>query len=128
MPVGLLAVGGKEVGEARTHVAGEVLDQDGDRVRFRIERDEEVVVLQLCERAFRHALVATKLTADFVEEVRGDGIHDVIISFWTGMTLHVGFDSVLRECCGSPSLPACPCWRMEARKESGSRPFRDGDG
>src|SRR5579863_2723593 len=42
--VWLFAVGGKEVGEAGAHVAGQMLDENGDGVGFGIEGDEKVVI------------------------------------------------------------------------------------
>ncbi len=69
------AVRGEEVGEARTHIAGDVLDENRDRVRFGVEHDEEVVVFQLSEGAFGQALVSAHQPAYFVKEMGRSGVH-----------------------------------------------------
>src|SRR5580765_2793675 len=75
MAVRLLTIGGEEVGKTRPHVARNVLYKDRDGIRLGVERDEKVLVFQLCKSAFDQALVSAQLPADFVEVMRGDGVH-----------------------------------------------------
>src|ERR1039458_7132161 len=44
MAVRLLSIGGQEVRPARAHVAGHVLDNDGNRICFGVERGEKLLV------------------------------------------------------------------------------------
>lgn len=68
MPVWFLAVRGKEIREARPHVARDVLHQDRNGIRFRIERNQELLVGNLYDRPFRHALITAELAPDFFEK------------------------------------------------------------
>src|ERR1700674_3053598 len=45
--VGLFAVAGEEVGEARPHIACQVLYKNGNGIRLRIKRQEKVVIPKL---------------------------------------------------------------------------------
>jgi len=67
--VRLLTVRCQKIGEARAHVSREMLHQNRDRVRFRIERGEKVGVAKLRHRALAHALVTAHLAPCFVEIV-----------------------------------------------------------
>src|SRR5207302_2954832 len=67
--VGLFAIRREEVGETRSHIACEVLDQNRNGIRFRVDRDEEILVIKLRHGALGHALVSTELALDFVEIV-----------------------------------------------------------
>ena len=77
--VGLLAVGGEKVGEARTHIAGDMLDEDRDGIRFRIEGDQELLVRHLGDGALGHALISAKLAPDFFEKVRAKCVHCILM-------------------------------------------------
>ena len=46
-PVWLLAIAGKKIGEALMRVTGNVLYQGSDGIRFRIERNKEVLFFKL---------------------------------------------------------------------------------
>ena len=60
--IGLLAVGGKEIGPARAHVANHVFDDDGDGIRFRAEGDGEGVIGSLGDGALGEAFVRVQHT------------------------------------------------------------------
>src|SRR5437868_11936182 len=49
-----------------------MLDQNGDGVRLRVQRHEEIVIAKLRHRSFAHALVPTHLAARFFDIVRGE--------------------------------------------------------
>src|SRR5579863_6289816 len=70
--VWLLAIGGQEVGEPRAHVARQMLDEDGDRIRLWIERYEQLFVFQLSDGALCQAFVPTELATGFIEIVSCD--------------------------------------------------------
>ena len=67
--VGLFAVGGEEIGPAGAHVAVEVLDDDGDGIRFFVEGDTQRLVGSLGDGAFAEVLVIVE-QADRVGKVR----------------------------------------------------------
>jgi hypothetical protein len=73
--VRLFAVGSEEVGEAGAGVAGDVLNQDGNGVRFGVDEGEQLGVLQLRDGSFRHALMAAQLALDFFQVVGGEVGH-----------------------------------------------------
>ena len=50
--IGLLAVAGEEVGEARVRVAGNVFDQSCNGIRFRIKHREKISVFELSHGGF----------------------------------------------------------------------------
>src|SRR5207249_1443357 len=54
--VGLLAVGREEVGPPRTHVAGYVLNQHGDAVRFRVQSLRQLGVVDPGQRPIAQGL------------------------------------------------------------------------
>src|SRR5205807_10002140 len=54
---GFLAITGEKVGEARTHVTGQVFDDDGNGVGFWIGSGGESLVRDLCDRAFGQSFV-----------------------------------------------------------------------
>ena len=60
MAVGLLAIGGQEVRPARAHVAGHMLYYDGNRIGFRVEGNEKLLVGNLRHSAFGELLVLAK--------------------------------------------------------------------
>src|SRR5208337_1723364 len=74
--VGLLAVAGQEIGEARAHVARQVLHDDCDTVGFRIGRRKELFIAELRDGAVCKALVTTQAAEDFVN------IEGVKIAHW----------------------------------------------
>src|ERR1700722_8027386 len=49
--VRLFAIAGEEVGEARAHIARQMLYKNSDGVRLRIERQKKVIVTKLRHRA-----------------------------------------------------------------------------
>src|ERR1039458_8537623 len=57
MAVRLLSIGGQEVRPARAHVAGHVLNNDGNRICFGVERGEKLLVGDLRHSAFGELLV-----------------------------------------------------------------------
>src|SRR5579884_1223274 len=67
MAVRLFAVGGQEIGPARTHVAGHMLHDDCDAVVFRVELAKQFAIRDLGKRLLGHALVAAKAAAGFLE-------------------------------------------------------------
>src|SRR5262249_35255797 len=58
--IGLLPVGRQKVSPARSHVAGHMLHDDGDRVGFRIKDGEQMFVAHLCHGALAQHLVIAK--------------------------------------------------------------------
>src|SRR6185369_9568473 len=58
--VGLFAVGGQEIGPTGTHVAGHMLDDDGDGVHLLVERGKKLVIGHLVDGALGHDLVLTE--------------------------------------------------------------------
>src|ERR1017187_2186377 len=68
--VPLFSVAGEEVCKTGARVTREVPDQGGDRIRFRIDGDEEIRVFELSQGALSHALMAAELPLDFFEVVR----------------------------------------------------------
>src|SRR5262249_25766212 len=67
MSVRLLAVGGVEARPTRAQVAGDVLDDQRDGVGFRIERREELRVVDLRHRFIRELLLTVELAAHVLE-------------------------------------------------------------
>src|SRR5205814_10577186 len=65
--VGLFAVAGQEVEEARTHVTRQMLDEYGDAIGFVIELQKKIFIAQLHESAFRQALVSAQAAQGFLE-------------------------------------------------------------
>src|SRR6266404_527566 len=59
----LFAVAGQKIGPTRAHIAGHVLDDDGDGVGFGVEGDKEVVIGTLFDGAIAEALVITEEVA-----------------------------------------------------------------
>ena len=57
---GLFTVGGQKIGPAREHVAGHVLHDDGNAVAFLVERDEELVFVELFQRLLGKLLVGAQ--------------------------------------------------------------------
>src|ERR1019366_6512553 len=53
----------------RARVAGDVLDQSSNGIRFRIEHCQKIHVFKLSHGSFAHALVAAELALDFFEVV-----------------------------------------------------------
>src|SRR3954471_3734061 len=67
MAVRLLAVAGKEVGEARALIAGDMFHDHGDAICFGIELVEKFVVTHLRDRTFSKTLVSAHAAPDFFE-------------------------------------------------------------
>src|SRR5438477_3707488 len=65
LPPWLLAVGGEEIGEARSQVAADVPDEDGGRIRpvLRIA-DVQLLVFELRERGITQRFVAAEFSDD----------------------------------------------------------------
>src|SRR3954464_36373 len=70
MSGGLLTVGGKEVGEARALIAGDMFHDHGDAVRFGIELVEKFVVAHLRDGSLSETFVSAHAASDLVE-IRG---------------------------------------------------------
>ena len=71
VPARLLAVRGEEVGPARQHVPAQVLHDDGDAVRFRVQRHVQVpIVPELGDRLLGPHLDPIQLLRDDVQEMR----------------------------------------------------------
>jgi len=77
--VRLFAVSGEKVSEARVRVAGNMLDEDSDGIRFRINRSEKIFVFELCDGGFGHAFMPAQLAANFFEVVGGEVGHRVLL-------------------------------------------------
>jgi hypothetical protein len=65
----LLAIGSEKIGPARDHVAGHVLHDHRDAVRFVVDRAKEVFVIELCERPLSKLLVFAKRVQHVLEIV-----------------------------------------------------------
>src|SRR6266404_1258056 len=70
--VRLLADRGQEIGPAGPHVAGHVLHDDRDRVRFFIQQGEELFVRDLLHRAFGKLLVIPEQRQGVLDVRRGE--------------------------------------------------------
>lgn len=73
-----LAVAGQEISPARQHVAGHVLEVNGDAVRLFIDRAKEIFVVDLRKGAFRKLLVTAKSSQRVCEIMLADRLrgHD----------------------------------------------------
>ena len=65
----LFTVCSQEIGEARAHVATQVLDDDRDGIRLGVESDKHFFIRELRHGSISQALVAAKLALDFVDIV-----------------------------------------------------------
>src|SRR5438067_2122947 len=65
--VGLFAVAGEEIQEARAHVARQMLDQNGYTVGLIIELQKKIFIVQLRESGFRQALVTAQAAQSFLD-------------------------------------------------------------
>src|ERR1700683_4821676 len=83
--VRLLAVASKKVSETRARIAGNVLNQSGDGVRFGIKRGEEILVFELSHGGFAHALVPAELTLHFFEVLVCEVSHKIELCSPTGL-------------------------------------------
>jgi hypothetical protein len=68
--VGLFAVGGQEIGPARAHVAGHVLDDDRDGIGLDVDGSKEVLIGDLGDGAIGQLLVISE-EGQGVFEIRG---------------------------------------------------------
>lgn len=60
IPIRFFAVSCKEIAPAGTHIAGHVLHDDGDGIRFGVDRLEKLLVAALRHGAFRERFVVTE--------------------------------------------------------------------
>ena len=64
----LLSVGREEIGPARHEISADVLDDDGDAVRFGIDRAKEIIIDDLGERAFSQLPLALEREKRVLED------------------------------------------------------------
>src|SRR5271165_301415 len=85
--VGLLAIAGEEVSEARTHVAHHVFHQDRDTVGLRVEHGEKLFVAELFHGGVGLQLDAAQAAKCFVE-VNGSNVghtRSLCVDSWISM-------------------------------------------
>src|SRR5687768_11385177 len=76
--VRLLAVGREEVAPPRIKVAGDVLDHNGDGIRFGVDGGEEFGVTNLIDRLFGQAFVITERRNCIGTVIGNDFVHHVL--------------------------------------------------
>src|SRR5256885_16498118 len=74
MAIWLLAVRRQKVRPTRAHVAPQMFDDERDGVRFRVERDEQVLIARLRDGPFAQTLVSAKDFERVVEVMSAEGV------------------------------------------------------